>query len=483
MFFYGAMSIIGLGMLLRIVMYVQNRSLFIDEACLSSQLIERSYGGLFENMEYQYAPPFFAFIVKAMTQCFGANEYALRLIPLLGALIGIILFYKLCRKYLSDVHCFLPLVLFCFGMPLLQYATEVKQYSTDVMMTLALILICLEWKVEDFDFKRALKWALIGSFTVWFSMPGVFILFGIGIFYLFESYKKGAKEQIKYIIGAILIWLINFGFYYFAIIRKDIGLENLEDYHARFFLPLPPTSLAELNQAKNILLSFFQTSIGATTLAIVFGLLTTCMTIFNFFKKEKSLLLLFLLPILAAMLASGMKMYSLIPRLTLFFIPLLILLIGIGSRKLYEGATGVLKYLLIVSVLIILYNQKGYQYFYKPFQIEELRPVLSHLNQNIEKGDQVFLHYQAENAYVFYSQFYEHANQLNVPNIYIGNWKEPLEQIKMPESKRLWLIFSHLDIGEIERYKAFWTKAYNVEDEFVVEGARAVLFSRKEKSK
>ncbi|MFT5169035.1 MAG: hypothetical protein ACI8P3_004282, partial [Saprospiraceae bacterium] len=64
-FFFGVMVIIFLAMALRVLMFYENRSLFIDEASLSSQLIERPYSGLFDNLKYQYAPPLFAVAVKA----------------------------------------------------------------------------------------------------------------------------------------------------------------------------------------------------------------------------------------------------------------------------------------------------------------------------------------------------------------------------------------------------------------------------------
>ncbi|MFT5764591.1 MAG: hypothetical protein ACI8X3_002022, partial [Saprospiraceae bacterium] len=329
--------------------------------------------------------------------------------------------------------------------------------------------------VEAFNTKRMLLFGLLGALVVWMSMPGVFLLFGIGIYYLYEIYKKKYWEKTVFVAGSILIWLSSFGIYYFTIIRKDIGLKGLEDYHGRFFLPLIPTSMEEVQQFKNILLSFFQTAIGATVIAIAFGILTSIWALFYLNKRNTARVLLFTLPILAAMLASGLKLYSLIPRLTLFFIPILILLIGIGTAQLFERSPKLLKWLLLIPVFIILVNQKGSQYFYNRFQIEELRPVLYHVQDNIKTGDGVFLHYQAENAYVFYSQFYEDSERLNIQDIYIGDWTEPLTEIKLPEYDRLWLIFSHVGEEEIGRYVDYLKKGYVVREEMEVEGARVFL--------
>ncbi len=478
-FFWLAVSIIVLGMGLRILMYVQNRSLFIDEACLSSQLIERTYGGLFENLEYQYAPPFFAIAEKAMVEILGPNEYALRLFPLLAALLGLVLFYRLCSKFLPDRYLIFPLFLFSFGMPLLQYATEVKQYSSDILVTILLLLLSFRWKVEDLNFRKAIWWALIGSFVVWFSMPGVFMLFGLGIFYLYEIYKKQLYDNAVYILVPIGLWLLSFGIYYFTIIRKDIGLENLEDYHGRFFLPLLPTNLEELTQFGEIIITFFRTAIGATILELSFGVLTFFLALYTFWKKDFSKVIIFTLPILAAMIASGLKLYSLIPRLTLFFMPILILLIGIGQERIFERISTKWKWLLIMPLLVIVFNQKGYQYFYNRFSLEEMRPVLYQVAEKRKEGDAAFLFVHGKHSYHFYANHYQDAERLKIPNIVIEEWDDQLENIEIPKGDRLWLVFSHAEKDEIAQYTAFFQKEYRTLNIFEAKSGAAVLLELK----
>lgn len=478
-FFRGMVwAIILAGMALRISMYIQNRSLFIDEACLSSQLIDRPYSGLFENLKYQYAPPFFACGEKLMTDILGPNEYALRLIPLLAALLSLVLFYRLCRHFIEDQFIVLPLFLFSFGMPILQYATEVKQYSTDVLITLALLLLAIRWPLARLDVKKGVFWALLGVFVVWFSMPGVFILFGVGMYYLLQLYRAKDWSKVRMIIAPIACWLLSFGSYYFLIIREDIGLDKLEDYHARFFLPLLPGSWAEVLQIKNILLSFFQTAIGATAIAIVFGILTSLLAIVHLWRKDFSKVLLFSLPILAAMFSSGLQLYSLIPRLILFFIPILLLWIGIGQAQLWQRISGNWRNLLWLPVLIIMFNQQGYPYFYHKLEIEELRAILRLVNEEQQAGDVAFLQSQGTHAYEFYSTFHEDASQFRIPNIEVEPWRSEPATLNLPPHNRLWLIFSHLELEEMEYYQAFLSKGYKVVEIYDRVGARAVLLRR-----
>jgi len=67
--------LVGLGFLLRIVVWLQQRSIISDEAALLRNYGERTYGQLFQNLDYeQYAPPLFSVAVKASVQAFGNNE-------------------------------------------------------------------------------------------------------------------------------------------------------------------------------------------------------------------------------------------------------------------------------------------------------------------------------------------------------------------------------------------------------------------------
>ncbi len=434
-------------------MYWQNRSLFIDEACVSYQLIDRDFAGLFDNLKYQYAPPLFLVLVKLMTLVFGANEYALRLIPLLAAIGSIPLFYLLCKRFLTERFTLFPLYLFCFGMPILQYATEVKQYSLDVLITIALVYLALSKPPRRWGIEWTLFWSISGALVVWLSMPSVFILFSVGMSWWYTQYKNQDWEAFKKTIPVVTVWLISFAAYFFGIIYNDLGLEGLEAYHARFFLPLPPTNGAELEQFYEILITFYRTAIGSTFVAIVFGLGATFLGWYDLqIKKQSHVMILLGLPFLVAMIASGFYMYSLIPRLTLFLMPLLLLSIGLGQAWLIERSPLILKGFWVGILLLICVNKNGYQYFYNRFQIEELRPLLEQVRAHWEPGDQAYLHSEGTHAYTFYGKYFEQADALSIENIRIGHWSDRPATLNLPAAKRQWLVFSHVDKAVVDAY-------------------------------
>src|SRR5690606_15437393 len=135
----------------------------------------------------------FLWILKLSTTLFGYGEMALRLFPLLCAIGSLFLFYQVLKKYTVHTSIWYALVLMASGYMYLRYSTEVKQYSCDVAVVLALILLALR---KDVLTARPavflLYWFIIGSLTIWLSMPGVFMLAAIGFYYLYIVLKAKA---------------------------------------------------------------------------------------------------------------------------------------------------------------------------------------------------------------------------------------------------------------------------------------------------
>ena len=77
-------GIIILGIILRLIQYISNRSLWFDEAMLALNIIDRSFLELFKPLSYdQGAPIGFLILQKLAVQIFNNSEYALRLLPLI----------------------------------------------------------------------------------------------------------------------------------------------------------------------------------------------------------------------------------------------------------------------------------------------------------------------------------------------------------------------------------------------------------------
>lgn len=130
-----------LGALVRFGVWMQDRSLFIDEASLALNLAEKSFAGLWGPLDYQqYAPPLFLMLMKSAVWFFGNSEQALRLVPLWSGLLALGLFGALVRRYTIGLWVAAAAVwIFAFSELHIRYATEAKQYGTDAAVALALV--------------------------------------------------------------------------------------------------------------------------------------------------------------------------------------------------------------------------------------------------------------------------------------------------------------------------------------------------------
>jgi len=97
-----AWLLIAIGIVLRFVQYQSNRSLWMDEAYLALNLVDRSLSQLFLPLDdAQSAPIGFLIIEKAVITFLGASEYTLRLVPFIASIGSLILFYQVARRCLS----------------------------------------------------------------------------------------------------------------------------------------------------------------------------------------------------------------------------------------------------------------------------------------------------------------------------------------------------------------------------------------------
>ncbi|MGB0840132.1 MAG: hypothetical protein ACPGXL_08330, partial [Chitinophagales bacterium] len=112
--------------LLRLVVFLQNRSLFIDEANLARNIIQLSFSDFFGKLLYdQYAPPLFMVLEKGSVLCFGVNEWALRLFPLVAGLLAFYVFLRICKILFQTPTTLYLIGLFGLSLLLLRYSTEV----------------------------------------------------------------------------------------------------------------------------------------------------------------------------------------------------------------------------------------------------------------------------------------------------------------------------------------------------------------------
>lgn len=448
------------GVLVRLIPYFYRRSLWLDEANLANGILESSYTALLGVLPYNQAAPIgFLWLVKSSTLIFGESEYALRLVPLLASLLSLWLFYQLVQRVFSTPFAWWALAFFAFCPPLVYYASELKQYGLDVCCGLWL-MCCTMALFEKLDNPKSIfQYAISGGVLLWFSQPLVFILAGSWLALLFHH----GFAKSKLLIFPAILWAISFGLYFFGFLKLSIGDDQLQNYHLQYFLPLAFWEIESWQWLINTCLKVFRNPGGfffnylailVAGLGLVFG-----------FRKQKHLLLMFLLPVLLTLVVSGFHFYSTIPRLMLFIVPALLIFVvkGLETASLFakeKWTAPWLSYAVFAYAALLLlqpflttaiHNMKG-------IEIEEIKTPIQFIVDHQETGDQLYLYEFAQPAFRYYQNQFplQQLSPLKASPIY-KNWKKDFEGLQ--KGDRVWLLFSHYkdEKGKLidQKYLAF----------------------------
>ncbi|MBS1622414.1 MAG: hypothetical protein JST83_00165 [Bacteroidetes bacterium] len=403
---YIAGGIILLGIVMRLAVYMQNRNLFIDEANIARNVYERGFGALAQPLSYeQYAPPVFLWVVKVSAILFGYREQALKLFPLLCGLLSLGLLYRI--LLLMDIKraAWYPLILFATGHIYLRYATELKQYSSDALVALALVWLAL---IADIRTLRCVRfvvlWTLCGSLAIWISMPSVFLLATAGIYYLVILWRDRDYARIWIVLIPALAWLSEFGYYYLTILRPEAESAYLQNFHRNAFIYLPPHTAGEWLYDGNAVIQILGVAAGHWTLSLIFHLICLGAAMAVAIRSRQIRLILVAMPLFFLLCAAGLHKFSLLPRVILFVMPLLLVWIGLGLEALLSLRLSAMILLPVSAICLINYGQL--HYLWQPLLVTEVTDCLIYMQQHSSANEKFYIEGSAVPAYVYYTEIH-----------------------------------------------------------------------------
>ncbi|OUJ75267.1 ArnT family glycosyltransferase [Hymenobacter crusticola] len=466
-----ARIILVMGLFVRIVVWWQQRSINLDEANLIRNFIERSYSGLFHNLSYeQYAPPLFSVLVKASIDTLGNEERTVRLVPLLSGMLMLVLFYRLAYRWLTPMAVVLALAFVAFDKIFLDYATECKQYATDGAA--ALLLIELTYATGRQSSKwSALLWVVLGVVAIWLSMPAVFVLAGIGLVLLNYAIQHRDTSAIGGVITMGGLWSLSFLLYFILLLQQNAQSDYLQNFHREYFLAFPPLSIEEFKLLLKQLGELVDKSVGKTAVASVLAMIGFAMGVRELIRRRQAEGWLLLTPIIFCLIASALHYYSLIPRLTLFFLPLLIIIIFIGLDRLLSNRWT--SYLFLVGIIITFINQQHLYNLWQPFEGDyaEVSQGLAFIAQEQQPNETVFVYHNSVPVVRYYTQHRKHPFALR--NLVLQHYRnsqtnivtDDVQNLLQHGIRRVWLIYDRPDstmvnlartIGVIRKRKKYY---------------------------
>lgn len=485
-------TIICFGILVRLVQYLSNRSLWNDEAALALNIVNRSYLELLQPLDYdQGAPIGFLFVEKLAVQLFGDSEYVLRLFPMLAAVISLFIFYALAKRCLQAQAVIIALALFCTLHIWLEYASEVKQYSSDVTLAVLSCLLFIDMDSKRLNFSRIATYGIVGAITIWFSHPAIFVLAGVGTSCFLISLFNNQKLKTLNLLIVYLIWLISFACFY-LISLKDIATQE-DLYKSWASRGTFPTSFLDINWLFETFVEFFHKPLGFPDVFLGIAIFAFLGGGISLFYKSKATLLILLSPIFVTFFAAYLHKYPFDGRLVLFLTPFFTLLIGEGAasirRKTRYTSFAKVGILVLVLLLVPPIGTAGYLIF-NPYLKQEIRPVISYVRNHQQAGDVIYVYQRAEYQFKYYANKFgyqekdyilgiDDLDKQDGQGISEEEWQRYTSDLdKLRGNKRVWILFSHVRswAHESERITSYLDTFGKQIDVFKKKGAFVYLY-------
>ena len=437
-----------LGVIARLVQYLSNQSLWLDEAALASSIVNRSYAGLLENPDYhQIAPIGFLFVERFFVSLFGKSGLVLHIFPLLCGLASVFLFYHLCKVITDRLAICIGVVLFSGSYYLIYYSAELKQYSTDVMAAVLCLLFCLYFIKNKISFRFIAAMTLSAVLCVYLSQPTVFVLSGISAGLLIHVLKKANRSKIRGYLFFCFFWGIAF------LLNYVFFLSKWEQYEPVFQYWSDKNAFLRLGGIGPFLFWFPDTALRVLAHPCTFtnqALATPflCAGLYYLYKHHKEMLAVFAFIILSAVAASAFKLFPFSERVILFIVPMVFLVYAAGVSQLLKFAWPQHKPVTLVLLFLVAWPPmvKAVRMTLSPEIREDVKSLFAYIEQEGKDGDVVYLYPAFRKTYPFYKDNYDFSR---FDRVVLGDRKKtPDEYVDVANEymkyPRVWFLFTHV---------------------------------------
>jgi hypothetical protein len=435
-----------LGIALRTRQYLFNRSLWVDEASLALNVIQRdTYHLLTEPLAFlQSATPGFLIFARAMVVSVGPYDWAIRIVPLAAGILSVFLVYILAQRELRSLAAKATFVgLVALSPILIFYSSEFKQYSSDAFFTLC-ILVAVSYRSSRWG-----TWLLAGtgSIALFCSLPAFFVAVAAGVLVLYERARSSCWRQF---IIVSLAWSIGALLHGLYVWQASVDREYMVAFWraAKGFAPFPPISVQELlwypRVLENLIYQTFKVARPAypgfplhaepwlwflTLILISSGIAGVL--------SRRAICGVAIGAITLTLIASVLEVYPFSSRLLIFLTPLVLLLIAAGVDELHRlnlvgpVAAGALALLLVAMVV-----PKADQIARQPVSVSDMRGALKKIRGSFRNGDAIAVAGGNGTTY----QYYSPTLGRDIPFFETDDARSLTETVEQHGFRRVWLV-------------------------------------------
>jgi len=327
-------AVLSLGALLRLLEYLGNRSLWLDEAMLALGIGRRGYLGLFAPLDYdQVAAPLFLWAVKTVSLIGGMGELALRFVPLVAGVMLPWTVWRMTRSLGGPAAGLIAAVLAAISVPLIYHSAELKPYGLDALASASLIVFALRTREAPEHPNRWRHLLLAGMVGLLLSIPLPLVLAGTLAALLADARVRAVPGCHRRLLGLAVVWASWFGVLH-GLIYRFADSRYMHQYWAGTFLDLrAPDGALRLYGAGMAILYPLPPIEGVIPFRWCL-LLVVAGTILLVRRAGLPGALQIGLPFLALILASALGLYPIGARLLVFLAPAVMAFVGVMLAEL-----------------------------------------------------------------------------------------------------------------------------------------------------
>jgi hypothetical protein len=394
--------IAGFAIALRILRYLADRSLWLDESYLVLNLTTRSYEHLTGSLDFnQGAPVGFLFLEKAVLQTLGDSEYALRLPSLIVGVTSVFVFIVVARAYLPRPA--VPFALFFFTViePFIYYSSEVKQYGFDVLVTLVLLALFARVVDKSLTNRGASLLATLGGLCIWFSHPAVFSLATYTLVAMTLALRRRDTADIARQAAVYAVWLASFTADYLLSVRH---LHQLSELAADNNGSTTHQGSYLMGVAKGVYTIFSdpgqqpRTIVGVTAFAAAVGVAAL-------WRHTGPRTALLIGPAIVTVGAGAIHRYPVGVRFILFLLPIGVLLVAAGVVALSRATRGELRLIVagaLGALLLLSPAKMTLEAVANPPDQEPAESLIASVAKQWRPGDVLYLYSTSQYAFRYY---------------------------------------------------------------------------------
>jgi len=388
------------------------RSLWLDEAWVANSLLQPTLSStLFYPGWLQSSPPGFLTLARIPLALLPASERTLRLVPFAMTLLGLITSYLLFRRHLPRYWALSAFAFLCFAPPVIFFARELKQYSTEMAVSALLLLLTSRYLAQPNQ--RRFIYLLSASLAgICFAFSTAFFLPGIAAAILFArplGSRQSRSRVLLYCASTALCLALLYSFYI---------QPNTQPALKQFFVSMePPLSLWQTIRTRGPLVLAVLPLPGEELLptpitkSLRFTALFFPFVLFLLRRRLQPLLfpLACLLPGLLLFAAHYLGLYPLQNRLLLTLLPGFILLpfLGIQLASLYIPRTA--RQALIPLAILLCFLPLGKIFIESPWDslsqpIEDNAGAITYLAERLQPGEALYVHASLREPFLLYTR-------------------------------------------------------------------------------